>query len=209
MGFPSKPLALVFCVYFGAPGAAHAYTITLDPSNLTPVAGSQVTMDVIMDFTGETTAGGGIDINYSFTDGTGLRFVRYDAAAGAVDFTSPDGLAPTAQSNKLLDLAFGYPSASALFGSDLPFDPAMTVGTLTFDVLAAGSYTLSVAETADPGGSPGFWSSANGSKLSLVSVPLTLDAQAAPVAAVPLPGTAWLLLGGFGGWLAARAQHRR
>jgi hypothetical protein len=198
---PGKP-AFLGLLCLGAAGAAQAYTITLSPSTLTPTVGTQVTVDLIMDFTGETTAGGGIDIHYSFTDGTGLRFVRYDAAPGAVDFTAPDGLAPTPQSTKLLDLAFGYPTTSPLFGNDLPFDPAITVGTLTFDVLAAGSFSLSAAETTDPNGTAGFWSSTNQNKLSLVNVPVTLDAQGA--AGLPVPGTAWLMLGGVAAAFARR-----
>lgn len=191
-----KLFVVGLCAGLVAPSAAQAYSIALIPSTLKPAVNTDASFNLVMDFSGETTLGGGIDIVYSgFTDGVGLRFVGYAPIdANAAEYTSPDGLTPTPLSGKLLDLAFGYPTTSANFFSDLPFDPAKTVGILKFHVLAAGHYTLSVSETTDPNGTVGFDSSTNGSHLNLVNVPVSVDAQASgDGGGVSVPMTAWLL----------------
>jgi hypothetical protein len=175
-------------------------SFTLTPSNPTPTVGDQITFDLFMDFTGEPTLGGGIDIVYTgFTDNgvSGLHYVGYaptnnSPSWDAAEFTE----LPTSQTGKLLNLAFGYPASSPNFFTDLPFDPLIAVGTLTFDVLSAGAFSLSAVDTTDPTGTPGFDSSFNGSHITIAANQATINAEAAvpPPAAVPVPGTASLLM---------------
>ena len=181
-------------VYISSISGAQATTsLSLTASNPTVTAGSQATFELWMDFTGDPTLGGGVDVIFdNFINGNQLSFNSYTPEA----LGDPSLIkVPTVNANgKSLDrITFGD-VINGLEGSAL-------VGTLTFDALVAGDYTLSLIDNVDAGG---FYSIASQPQFpAYTSASLIVNPSA-----VPLPATAWLMLSGLIG-IAYRSKVKQ
>jgi hypothetical protein len=186
-------LSLVICI--SSIGAAQASpSISLVTNNPTITAGSLATFELWMDFTGDPTLGGGVDVVFgNFINGNQLSFKSYTPEAlGDLDLINN---APTVSmlGDRLEAITFGDIN-NGLEGRAL-------VGTLVFDTLVAGNYTLSLIDSVDAGGF-----------FSISGTPQTPDYTPASLtvtpSAVPVPATAWLMLSGLIG-LAYRSKAKQ
>ena len=145
-------------------------------------------LDLIMDFTGEPTIGGGIDIFFdNFTNGDQLTFVNYTPSGlGDPDFQrnpNPNGIgihdAPTVSTgtgvDKLNGIAFG--DFGGLGGSAV-------IGTLEFLANTPGSFDFSMACNVLPAGC--FFSTGFAPQLP------DFNGATVNVSAVPIPAAVWL-----------------
>src|SRR3990167_8770967 len=82
--------------------ASHAATISLSPLSQNVALGNPVSLQLNMDFTGDPTLGGGVDIFY---DSSRLSFVSFIFDSGLGDETSLRRL-PDVLTNELNGLAF-------------------------------------------------------------------------------------------------------
>jgi len=175
-------------------GAQAAASLSLIASNPTVTAGSQATFELWMDFTGDPTLGGGVDVVFdNFINGNQLSFNSYTPEA----LGDPDLInnAPTVStsSDRLEAITFG----DVVNGME---GPAL-VGTLVFDALVAGDYTLSLIDSVD---AAGFFSiSGTPQSPAYTSASLTVTPSA-----VPLPAAAWLMLSGLLG-IAYRSKVKQ
>ncbi|WP_262965211.1 VPLPA-CTERM sorting domain-containing protein [Methylobacter psychrophilus] len=190
--FNSLLFSLVICI--SLIGAAQASpSISLIANNPTVTAGSQATFELWMDFTGEPTLGGGVDVVFdNFLNGNQLSFNSYTPEAlGDRDLIN----VPTVSTlgDQLEAITFGD-FTNGLEG------PAL-VGTLVFDTLVAGNFTLSLIDSINAGG----FSSMTGT--SQFPAYISADLIVTP-SAVPVPATAWLMLSGLIG-LAYRSKAKQ
>lgn len=179
-------LGLALCMAGAAQAAIAPPYLTLSAVNSPVTAGSQAIFELWMDFTGEPTLGGGVDVLFdNFTDGSQLGFASY----------TPEALGDPALINVPAVSAAGDRLEAITFGdlTDGVEGPAL-VGTLVFNALAAGNYSLSLADSASAGG---FFSAISGAAQSPAYTGASLTVDAAPV---PLPAAGWLMLGGLA-WL--------
>lgn len=157
---------------------AYAASIDLAPGNQNVTVGDAVKVELNMDFTGDPTLGGGVDVFYdsSLLDFTGFNF---NAALG--DDPAFRRL-PNELPNELNGLAFG--SFGGLAGP-------VNVGALTFTALAPGHVDFTMMLNDTPAG--GFFS-------AVTSMPQTvnLTGSALDIHPVPLPAAFWMLLSGLG-----------
>ncbi|MFO1436635.1 MAG: cohesin domain-containing protein, partial [Gammaproteobacteria bacterium] len=155
-----------------------ASTISLSPASQNAAIGDTVAFDLNMDFTGDPTIGGGIDIQF---DSARLQYVgfTFDSGLGSDPaFT----FAPTETSaGKLTSLSFG--NFSGLTG------PAK-IGTFNFKAIASGDALLSLSENAggSAGNAGGFFNTAGGEQNP------TFSGAGVTVAAAPVPLPAGLPL---------------
>jgi hypothetical protein len=203
-------------------GAAQASSVWI--AAVTPLVsqGDNVVFELWMDFSGEPTIGGGVDIAYSgFTAGSQLTLVSYipylgnpdfigapDFAPGDPGLTSapipdPNGWGGTTMApvpapgpSGLIDISFGDLTT--------PIDGSYLVGTLTFLAdLVGGPYTLTPGASANVGG---FYTETGTQLFPLFSGDsVTVE----PGAQVPLPGSALLLLGGLAALVPAARRRVR
>lgn len=174
---------------------AQASSIYLVPPNQTANPGNPVQLELWMDFTGDPTIGGGIDVNFdNFVDGNQLSFISYTPAAlGDPLLISAPAL--SALGDALQGITFGD-LVNGLEG------PAL-VGTLAFTANLVGNYGFSLADNADAGG---FYSISGPQQFPLYTgSAVVIEAAPPPPGGVPLPGTAWLVLIG----LPALAKRQR
>ena len=163
-------------------GSQAANSLSLIASTPTVTAGSQATFELWMDFTGDATLGGGVDVIFeNFIIGNQLNFSSYtpeilgDALLIDVPIVNMNG--------KSLDrITFGD-FTNGLEG------PAL-VGTLVFDTLVAGNFNLSLIDSVDASG----FFSISGTPQSPTYTPASLTVTPS---AVPLPTAAWLMLIGL------------
>ncbi len=114
---------------------ANAASINFSSPSMTANVNDIITLDVLMDFTGNPTLGGGTDIFY---DSAVLSYQSFSFATTSLTLDPAFSRTPDILSNKLEGLAFG--NFNGLSGPG-------TVGTLTFQVIASGNTTLRMAET--------------------------------------------------------------
>ncbi len=174
-------------------GAQAAASLSLIASNPTVTAGSQATFELWMDFTGDPTLGGGVDVGFgNFTNGNQLSFSSY----------TPKTLGDTSLINVPTVNTTGDRLEGITFGdiTNGVSGPAL-VGTLAFNTLVAGNYSLSLMDSVSAGG----FFSISGTPQSPVytSASLTVNPSA-----VPLPATAWLMLSGLIG-IAYRSKVKQ
>ena len=168
---------------FGSLAAVSAASISLNPVEQSVQVGQEATIQINMDFSGDPTIGGGIDILFDdFTNGTELTFVSYEAA----DIGDP-GLRrdPDVESDKLNSIGI-----TAFDG--LP-EQAL-VGTIKFIANDVGEYTLTPTESTGVAG--GFFALVDTGQPVVEQNP---DLFGATITVVPLPAALWLLgVGLFG-----------
>ena len=167
-------------------GTQAANSLSLIAGNPTVTAGSQATFELWMDFSGDPTLGGGVDVIFdNFINGNQLSFSSYTPEILGDTFLID---VPIVNMNgKSLDrITFGD-FTNGLEGSAL-------VGTLVFDTLVAGNFNLSLIDSVDAGG---FFSISGTPQVpAYISANLTVTPSA-----VPIPATAWLMLSGLIGCL--------
>jgi len=174
-------------------GAQAADSLSLITSNPTVTAGSQATFELWMDFTGDPTMGGGVDVVFdNFTNGNQLSFNSY----------TPEALGDTSLINVPTVNVNGKSLDTITFGDvNNGLEGPVLVGTLVFNALAAGDYTLSLIDSVD---AAGFFSiSGTPQSPAYTSASLTVTPSA-----VPLPATAWLMLSGLIG-IAYRSKVKQ
>ncbi len=137
-----------------------------------------VKVDVVIDFSAETTSGGGVDIAYNESL---LEFVSFDfdpSFLGELQ-RKPEKTA----TGKLTGLAFGtfYDGLSANVATDGSVLP-ITVGRLTFKTVGVGSASLTLSENARP--VDGFYArdSAAKQRVQYLSATVVIGNNIAPVA---------------------------
>ena len=164
-------------------GQVQATTISLNPLSQNVALGNQVSLQLNMDFSGDPTLGGGIDILYN---GSLLNFVSFTFNSVLGDDPS-FRRQPDIQINKLNGLAFG--NFSGLSGPSV-------VGTLIFNTLGAGTVNLTLAENSLPAG--GFFSAATFNPQTVMFTGASVN-----ISPVPEPASSWLFLSGLAvimGW---------
>lgn len=178
---------LAICMTTGAVQAAIP-SLTLSAVNSPVTAGSQAIFKLWMDFTGDPTLGGGVDVVFGgFTNGNQLSFVSYTPEALGDPFYI-NVPAVNAAGDRLEGITFGDP-INGVGGSAL-------VGTLVFGTQVAGNYSLSLMDSALAGG---FHALSGAPQFPDYIPAATLAVDAAPVP-VPTPAAGWLMLSGLG-WL--------
>ena len=165
--------------------SAQAAVVHMDPLSVQPsyAIGEVVAMDLMIDFTGTPTIGGGVDV---FFDPSGLEFKSWTAELlGDATFKrNPDVL-----SGELNGIAFGD-------FAGLPV--TAKVGTVEFKVLQLGSWLVDLEANDAPAGP--FYSATDFSLLSVQYADTTVI-----VNAVPIPSAVWL----FGSALLAFVGFKR
>ena len=168
-----------------AVGSAHAATATLEGPTSAD-AGSQITVNLVVDLEADQSLGGGFDISW---DAGLLSFVSSAVTAPGSDpfFTRPG------------DASAGN-LAGVAFGSFNGYSGVVAVATLVFDIAsdAAGSATINIGPNAVPAGPL-----VDFSGIPLDVVYNGLEVQIASTV-IPLPAAAWLMLGGLGMLLGFR-----
>lgn len=167
---------------------SQAATVSLSPLSQNVALGNPVSLLLNMDFTGDPTLGGGVDIFYNSSL---LSFVSFTFDSGLGDETSLRRL-PDVLTNELNGLAFN--SFTGLSGPSL-------VGTLTFNTIGAGTALFTMADNDFPAG--GFYSAATFDPQAV-----TYQGVSVNVTAVPLPAAVWLMLSGMG-LIGAMTQRKR
>lgn len=170
-------LAAIAALYLTC-GQVQAATISLNPASQSVSLGNQISIQLNMDFSGDPTLGGGVDILYNSSL---LSFASFSFDAGLGDDPllqrQPDVLPGT-----LNGLAFG--NFDGLSGPSI-------VGTLIFNTIGAGVANFTLAENVLPAG--GFFSAATFDQQAV-----TYSGASVNVTAVPLPAACWLMLSGLG-----------
>lgn len=168
---------------------ANAATISLLPTSASAIPSEMLAFDLSIDFTGDPTVGGGIDISFD----TGLlSFQSFSTASSTLTLDASFTRSPDPVSTGLEGLAFG--SFSGL--------ETGIVGTLTFQALAEGNSALAMAVTSDPLKGGDFISATSGEVQSVTFVETQVE-----ISAVPLPAAVWLFGSGLIG-LAGIARRR-
>lgn len=180
--------ALVAAAMLAAVPSAQAASVYLSPaSSSAPLSAGLVTLELFMDFTGDPTVGGGIDLDLSGNLAV-LEFRPSTYFLTAVD-SSFSG--------------FGSAAADAdfevHFGNFAGLSGLNKLGDLDVSLLSAGLGTIAMNINSFYGD---FYSSGPGGAIQ--SVTLT----GAEVNVVPLPASAWMLLTGVAA-LAGRQVRRR
>jgi hypothetical protein len=155
-----------------------AATITLSPLSSVVTLGSPVSLNIFMDFTGDPTLGGGVDI---FFNSSLLSFSSFSFNPTLGD-DAGFRRQPDVEANKLNGLAFG--NFAGLAGPGV-------VGTLTFNTLGTGLANFTMADNVSPAGA--FYSAVTFNQQTVAYNGATVN-----ISSVPLPASGWLLLSGMG-----------
>lgn len=161
--------------------SAQAEIVYLEPATAQPSyqLGETIALDLKIDFTGNPSIGGGVDIFY---DTAGLAFQTWTAAPlGDANFRR----APDVQTGELNGIAFGD-------FAGLP--QTATVGTLTFKVLQIGQWLIDLEANDAPAGP--FYSATTFNQMPVTFNDITIQATSA----VPVPGAVWLFGSALLGW---------
>ena len=184
---------LTCCALLGAIPVVHAATINISPKESSVHIGDLVSLDLTMNFQGEPTIGGGIDVLFDNFTNAELAFDSYTRAnLGDAAF----GRAPDVEATKLNGIAFG--DFAGVSG------PAL-IGTLSFKAKKAGDYFLDLAINDKPAGS---FFKLNGDPQLPILNGATLHVLAVPI---PIPAAVWLMfsaLGTIGGVSSRRGSNR-
>ncbi len=193
LAFDCLLFSLIICI--SSIGTAQASpSISLIASISTVTAGSQATFKLWMDFTGEPTLGGGVDVVFdNFFNGNQLSFKSYTSEL----LGDPDLINNTPTVSTLGDQLEAITFGDFTNGLE---GPAL-VGTLVFDTLVAGNFTLSLIDSINAGG----FSSMTGT--SQFPAYISADLIVTP-SAVPVPATVWLMLSGLIG-IAYRSKAKQ
>lgn len=167
----------------------HAASISFSNTSVTAELGDLITLDVLMDFTGDPTLGGGTDIFY---DASVLSYQSFGFTSTSLALDTDFSRSPDVLSNELEGLSFG--NFNGLSGPGV-------VGTLTFQVIAFGDVVLSMAETDNLLAGGAFTSAT------------TFTSQAvnfgtAGVTIVPVPAAVWLFGSGLIGLVGVAKRSK-
>lgn len=174
----------LFGILLFAATASQAATISFGKALINADLNGTFSVDLRIDFTGDATLGGGIDI---FFDSTAISFSAFDFGSTTLVLDPFLSRSPDPLPGKLEGLAFGD------FGGN---EGPGVIGTLTFQAISLGSSALTMAVTTNPKIN-GDFIAANGIDLQVVY----FGSASVEVSAVPVPAAAWL----FGSGLIALA----
>lgn len=183
-----KLRAFTMLFVLALPFAAQGANLGFGAPSYLASPGETLQIDLVGDFTGDGTLGGGLDIFY---DAAVIEFLGFDFASATLSLDPALSRAPDELAGELEGLGFGNFAGIAGAGR---------VGTLSFKALAAGSTQLVLAVTDNLlKGGPFVSADTFGEQA------VDLSAASVTVAPVPLPAAAWLMAGG----LAGVAMRRR
>jgi hypothetical protein len=180
--------SLLGLILFGA-SVAHAATVSFSDTAVAANVGDTISLNILMDFTDDATLGGGTDIFY---DASVLSFQSFDFSTTTLALDPTFSRVPDVLTNELEGMAFG--SFAGLTGPGI-------VGTLTFQAIATGDITLSMAETDNPLGGGSFTS-------ATTFLPQVVSFGTADVAVVPVPAAVWLFGSGLLGLVGVARKHK-
>lgn len=183
--FPRQLARILSLALLLGTGSAHAASVFLTPaSQLVPPGTSTVTLGLFMDFTGNPTVGGGIDLALSGP----ISLVSFTPSSFFTGTADPafSGFG-TAQADADFEIHFG--SFSGLSGQN-------KLGDLTLSFVGIGTGSVSLAINS-------FY----GDFISTLGNVQQVTLTGAQVSNVPLPAGAWLLLTGVAA-LAGRRLRR-
>lgn len=152
--------------------------------------------DVLMDFTGDPTLGGSLDIFY---DPAIMSFVSFDFSTNDLTLDLGFSRVPDVISlNKLEELAF----SGGIGGITGP----VTVGTLVFQTIARGDFTLSMADTTNIIAGSRFISATDFFTNQTVIYGMADVSVGASV--VPVPSAIWLFASGLVGLVGVSTRRK-
>lgn len=173
-------LALMGCMV-----GANAASISLVPTGATDglMEGDIVTFDIVANFTGESTIGGGLDILWDES------VLQFDSITGPL-VGEPDFSRACSPGAGICD--------DLVASAFSPLPDQFTLAAVSFRVagLGADTTTIMLAPGEQQGAQPSlssFWVSA----ADFVS-PIPVDYQGADVTGVPVPAAVWFMLSGLG-----------
>ncbi len=169
----------------------HAATVNFSPTTVTSNVNDFITLDILMDFTGDPTVGGGTDIFY---DASILSYQSFNFGTTTLSLDPAFIRTPDIKTNKLEGLAFG--NFGGLSGPGI-------VGTLTFQAITPGNTTLSMATTSNLLGGGGFFSATTFGPQTV-----SFGTAKVEVSNVPLPAAVWLFGSGLLGLVSIVRKHR-
>jgi len=170
-----------------------AASLSFSSTSLTASLNDTFTIDILMDFTDDATLGGGTDI---FFDPAVLAFQSFDFGSTTLSLDPAFSRIPDADviPGKLEGMAFG--NFSSLSGPGV-------VGTLTFQAIATGNSTLTMAVTTEALKGGDFISNN-----TFAAQTVNFGSSTVNVSSVPVPAAVWLFGSGLLG-LAGAATKRR
>lgn len=174
----------LFGILLLAATASQAATISFGKTLISADLNGTFSVDLLLDFSGDATLGGGLDI---FFDSSAVSFSSFDFGSTTLPLDPFLSRSPDLLPGKLEGLTFGE-----LFGIEGPG----VIGTLTFQADSPGSSALSLAITTSPLISGDFKSSS-----TFAVQDVDFGGATVNVSAVPVPAAAWL----FGSGLIALA----
>ena len=181
--------AVSTCVLLCSASIVHAATLSFSSASVTANVGDLITLDVLMDFTGDPTVGGGTDIFY---DASVLSFQGFDFGTTTLSLDTDFNRTPDGLTNELEGLAFG--NFGGLSGPG-------TIGTLTFQAIAVGDITLSMAVTDNLLAGGDFTS-------ATTFGPQVVSFGTADVSIVPVPAAVWLFGSGLIGLVGVARRKK-
>lgn len=172
-------LTSTIALYFMVASVVQAASVSLNPDALVQNPGDVFTLDLMMDFSGDATLGGGIDIFY---DADAISFLSFDFSTSTLNLDPAFSRLPDEQPGVLSGLAFGH--------FDGVSGPGV-VGTLSFEAMNFGEVDMIVSNTDD---------NFVGSFVSAIDyedMTSRIVFTGTHVTIVPLPAAAWLFSGGL------------
>jgi hypothetical protein len=189
-------------------GSANAGSLTLVPQSASINVGQSITFDLVMDFTGENTFGGGTDFFY---DASVLDFTSwvFDPGFNLDDASSrqtPDDCNTSSDIGCGNNGSVSFPGLSELNDMGVVnFADGMTgtatIGQLTFEALSAGMTSVFMGANADCTncvGNTGPWTSAD---TFMEDNPTFYEGS---VTVVPVPAAVWMMFSALGALVGFR-----
>ncbi len=182
-------VAAAVITLIGANGSASASTISLQPESTITTVGDIFSLNVVLDFGGDPTFGGGVDISW---DETLLEFVDWTFDTSTVQDDPSFREVGELLDGRLTDISAGEIGDGLIDG---------IMGTITFMAISQGDAIVDIGPASDPLLE---W-------VSLAFVVQTPDYIGAGVAIqpVPVPAALWMLLGGLGTLAGVGSARRR